>query len=82
MRLIATSVRNGGAPPSPLFLSACHDHPIENKREELVPLSGGYSRHNSRPVRKVGARTSQSYVNVIVCRLLTLPLLAALALLS
>ncbi|KAG8242691.1 hypothetical protein J6590_061271 [Homalodisca vitripennis] len=21
----------------PLFLSACHDHPIENKREELVP---------------------------------------------
>ncbi|KAG8271761.1 hypothetical protein J6590_056236 [Homalodisca vitripennis] len=20
----------------PLFLSACHDHPIENKREELV----------------------------------------------
>ncbi|KAG8323334.1 hypothetical protein J6590_006341 [Homalodisca vitripennis] len=25
-----------GAPPSPLFLSACHDHPIENKREELV----------------------------------------------
>ncbi|KAG8278384.1 hypothetical protein J6590_021285 [Homalodisca vitripennis] len=26
----------GGAPPSPLFLSACHDHPIEHKREELV----------------------------------------------
>ncbi|KAG8319845.1 hypothetical protein J6590_082931 [Homalodisca vitripennis] len=35
MRLIATSL-SGGAPPSPLFLSATCDHPILLLREELV----------------------------------------------
>ncbi|KAG8299282.1 hypothetical protein J6590_104835, partial [Homalodisca vitripennis] len=32
----------------PLFLSACHDHPIEHKREELVSSPGHVVQYSHR----------------------------------
>ncbi|KAG8251232.1 hypothetical protein J6590_083719, partial [Homalodisca vitripennis] len=34
----------------PLFLSACHDHPIEHKREELVTVARLQRAGNNLPI--------------------------------